>query len=255
LSDHLSLVIADVASADSLKASRMFGPYFDGDWMRGLRILNKEINNDSPRSFAHFEFLTESAGFIIATELVRAFRGRFFPRVKAKDFFIGIGDLASLVFYRYIHSRLYIPKNTKACLRLDTEQFSRKENKISLSDEIDEYGRKKLVIKWKISTADLTSVKSVADQFLSQWPGKSSGFPDLIPLELDIGSIKPNDAYHPVGTCRMGENEESVVDFNLKVNGLSNMWVVSTGVLPSAGTANPTFTMLCLANKLVSQIG
>ena len=52
----------------------------------------------------------------------------------------------------------------------------------------------------------------------------------------------------------MGKNKESVVDENLKVWGLENLWVVSTGVLPSAGTANPTFTMLCLAERLTEQI-
>jgi choline dehydrogenase-like flavoprotein len=52
----------------------------------------------------------------------------------------------------------------------------------------------------------------------------------------------------------MGKNKESVVDENLKVWGVENLWVVSTGVLPSAGTANPTFTMLCLAERLTEQI-
>ena len=52
----------------------------------------------------------------------------------------------------------------------------------------------------------------------------------------------------------MGKEKESVVDENLKVYGTKNLWVVSTGVLPSAGTANPTFTMLCLADRLVEQI-
>ena len=152
-------------------------------------------------------------------------------------------------------SRLYIPKNTPVCLQLDVEQCPRKENNISLSQEKDEYGRQKSVITWKISNTDMAGIKSVADQFLNLWPGKPAGFPDLIPLELDVDSTKLHDAYHPAGTCRMGENKEAVVDFNLKVHGLGNMWVVSTGVLPSAGTANPTFTMLCLANKLATQIG
>ena len=101
----------------------------------------------------------------------------------------------------------------------------------------------------------MAGIKSVADQFLNLWPGKAAGLPDLIPLELDVDSTKLHDAYHPAGTCRMGEHKEAVVDLNLKVHGLGNMWVVSTGVLPSAGTANPTFTMLCLANKLATQIG
>ena len=60
--------------------------------------------------------------------------------------------------------------------------------------------------------------------------------------------------YHPVGTCRMGSDPEAVVDLQLRVRGVRNLWLVSTAVLPSAGTANPTFTMLCLAEDLLRRL-
>ncbi len=59
---------------------------------------------------------------------------------------------------------------------------------------------------------------------------------------------------HPCGTLKMGIDKMAVVDENLKVWGVENLWVASTGVLPSAGTANPTFTILCLAERLSGQI-
>jgi choline dehydrogenase-like flavoprotein len=52
----------------------------------------------------------------------------------------------------------------------------------------------------------------------------------------------------------MGDDAEAVVDHNLKVWGVENLWVISTGVLPSAGTANPTFTMLCLTHALAEHL-
>ena len=52
----------------------------------------------------------------------------------------------------------------------------------------------------------------------------------------------------------MGIDGNSVVDHELSVRGLKNLSVVSTAVLPSAGTANPTFTMLCLAEALVARL-
>jgi choline dehydrogenase-like flavoprotein len=48
----------------------------------------------------------------------------------------------------------------------------------------------------------------------------------------------------------MGDDALAVVDQDLKTWGVQNLWVSSTGVLPSAGTANPTFTMLCLTHQL-----
>ena len=44
------------------------------------------------------------------------------------------------------------------------------------------------------------------------------------------------------------------MDDDLKVCELANLWVVSKCVLPSAGTANPTFTLLCLAERLAELI-
>jgi choline dehydrogenase-like flavoprotein len=90
----------------------------------------------------------------------------------------------------------------------------------------------------------------LANRILSVWPGGISGFPKLIPKLTGNALNKPYDAYHPVGTCRMGMDSESVVDLNLKVWGTENLWVLSTAVLPSAGDANPTFTLLCLAHSL-----
>ena len=52
----------------------------------------------------------------------------------------------------------------------------------------------------------------------------------------------------------MGVDSEAVVDSHLQVWGTDNLWVVSTGVLPSAGTANPTFTLLCLAEQLAGRL-
>ena len=78
--------------------------------------------------------------------------------------------------------------------------------------------------------------------------------PVLQPRADVCDATKPHDAYHPVGTCRMGRDDGAVVDPSLKVWGLTNLWLVSTAVLPSAGTANPTFTMLCLAEDLVDQM-
>ena len=67
------------------------------------------------------------------------------------------------------------------------------------------------------------------------------------------------DVYHPGGSTRMGSDlRTSVLDSNLKVFGISNLWTASTAAFPSGGGANPTLTLILfvmrLADHLASQI-
>jgi choline dehydrogenase-like flavoprotein len=56
--------------------------------------------------------------------------------------------------------------------------------------------------------------------------------------------------YHPLGGTRMGTDPEtSVVDENCKAHDLSNLYIASGGVFPTAGAANPTLTIMALARR------
>ncbi len=39
--------------------------------------------------------------------------------------------------------------------------------------------------------------------------------------------------YHPTSTCRMGEDERSVVDSRLRVRGVERLWVADSSVMPA----------------------
>ena len=57
--------------------------------------------------------------------------------------------------------------------------------------------------------------------------------------------------FHPAGTCAMGRSPESgVVDANLRVYGVNNLYVAGAAVFPTAGTTNPTLTIVALALRL-----
>jgi choline dehydrogenase-like flavoprotein len=58
-------------------------------------------------------------------------------------------------------------------------------------------------------------------------------------------------AIHHVGTCRMANNkEEGVVDANLKVFGIENLYICDGSVFPTAGNVNNGLTIAALAIKL-----
>lgn len=60
---------------------------------------------------------------------------------------------------------------------------------------------------------------------------------------------------HAAATCRMGDcPETSVVDQDLKVHGVDNLWVCSNAVFPSGGAVNPTLTLAALATRLSDKL-
>ena len=70
--------------------------------------------------------------------------------------------------------------------------------------------------------------------------------------ETEIAEFVRNNCetlYHPVGTCRMGTDETSVVDSNLKVHETANLRVVDASVFPEAIGGNPNAAIIMIAEK------
>ena len=60
---------------------------------------------------------------------------------------------------------------------------------------------------------------------------------------------------HHIGTTRMSADPaKGVVDGNLKVHSLRNLWVAGSSVFPSAGISNPTFTIVTLSIRLAEHL-
>ncbi len=60
---------------------------------------------------------------------------------------------------------------------------------------------------------------------------------------------------HATGTCRMSATAvDGVVDSNLKVHDMDNLFVCSNAVFPNSGAANPTLTLVALALRLGNRL-
>lgn len=66
---------------------------------------------------------------------------------------------------------------------------------------------------------------------------------------LDFAQSNGQTIYHPIATCRMGEDADAVVDSHLRVRGLSGLRVVDASVIPSMVSGNIQGAVMAVAER------
>jgi len=72
-------------------------------------------------------------------------------------------------------------------------------------------------------------------------------------LLREIGNIATT-IFHPVGTCKMGRDEYSVVDSTLRMHGIDGLRVVDASIMPKITSGNTASPVIMIAEKTADMI-
>jgi choline dehydrogenase-like flavoprotein len=265
--DHISMPMARIAPRNVRRLNRIAGFRFVGTTMRSLRFELSPAAQASDRvtsAFGHISFQAKhTSGFDALRNLLRSQQksGRMQP-VLALGIFKELPYFTRLADWRYFYHQLYWPVPARYELHVVAEQAPRRNNQVSLADERDTFGLPLAAINWRIEESDCGTFWAYMRRFDRFW--NRHNFPAIGDLkwlvnpndEYEFGQIvRGGDVFHPGGSTRMGTNSRSaVVNPDLRTFAISNLWIASTSVFPSGGSANPTLMLTLLTMRLAEHL-
>ena len=258
--DHLSLPLARIKTSNPKKLNAIFGFRFDGSVMRSLRFEQGSVGETA--GFVHIApRALEPTGFDGLRDFMRSIqRGKpdlwsLFRSLRDVPF------IARLVWWRLFKKRLLWPTPAEYEVHFVIEQLAAKENQIILGRRKDALGHQVCEIDWAFRDDDIMELGRLYKNFEKFWRESSfSLLGDLVwttdphkMLQTSEGAVE--GIYHPSGTTRMAKSpKDGVVDKNLQVFGVTNLYLGSTSVFPSGGSSNPTMTLILLILRLADHV-
>ncbi|MHB8999546.1 MAG: GMC oxidoreductase [Thermoanaerobaculia bacterium] len=250
LGDHLSAPIAELTGDAASIARKLFSPVFSRRMLETLRFSDPSADLCG-RHFAHVVFHLEGSDMDVLRALIAGIQKRSRPAVSLGQMLAATPGLMRVAVDRVLRQRLYISRKTRTVLQLDVEQQRHLDNSVTLTAEVDRWGRRRAAVNWGIRDEDMDFFNMARQAVLGRM--EQCGI-DIRFVQADPSGVKLYDAYHPVGTLRAGNDPAAVVDLSFRVRGTFNLFAVSTAVFPTAGAANPTFPMLCVAEEVAQSL-
>jgi len=107
-----------------------------------------------------------------------------------------------------------------------------------------------LYVNYKLRKNDFLTIKYLIKKILDNFSYKPFKENNIVHSQKQINN-RIEDASHHMGGLIFSHNKNITnVDKNLKIYGLRNIYVCSSAIFPTSGSANPTMTISALARRL-----
>lgn len=253
--EHPSICVGTIRSKESWRLQKIFNTHFYKGAKYSIRLnLSDDIQKKQKVLNCTASVMMENAidedPYLEIKNLKNNFSIKGIKKI--------IKFLPSLLktFYSFtIHNFIFKP-NAIASLMLMAEQEPIVESSVSLAKETDKFGIPKAKVNWEISPLSWKTIVLLSEMLKEEIERLGLG---EVTLNKEIKYDNTNwyelvsDVNHHMGGVRMSTTaEKGVVDTNLKVWGVNNLYVCSAAVFPTGSHSNPTVTMLALGLRLVN---
>jgi choline dehydrogenase-like flavoprotein len=166
-----------------------------------------------------------------------------------------VGDIPST--FRYLQSRWQGPPKVAPVFDLDhrIEQAPNPDSRITLSTERDALGCRKAILNWSFTDLDFKTFAVGQRILIQELTRLDMGRAIAPPLTPEGIRRLAKGLNHHIGTARMSARpQDGVVDTNLKVHGLDNLYVAGSAIFPTGGHRVPTMIIVSFAIRLAEHL-
>ena len=197
-----------------------------------------------PLFFGEYDVFKGALKALISTQL--SFRGVYgiFKKFRLRD----IAASGLLLVAEKLKLGTFVNRSIVFCY---IEQPLRRESAVRLGGKRDSLGRIIPEIEWIISHHELEAVKSIQYEVGRSF-GQSSDF-YFSPYEVSTQNFSSGS--HHAGSMRIGRDaSDGVLDSDLKIFGVDNVYVCDLSIFPNYGNSNPSFTLGAFAKRLANHL-
>jgi len=263
--DHLTLPAAIIHRAARRTLLTQLRPWVFGGTQHSIKLeagpqLRERLSLNPVLAHLTFEE-KEGSGLSIVRDLLTARQhGNLAAILLSNLHRLPSAAVQALLLARHtklLHRR-FISSQTHVTLRLNAAQDAPSQSRITLSTDLDPFGVPQPLVDWRISANELQTLRRFAaylrERFESNGAQKGIEWQSAL-FNVDESVQGLEDARHAMGgTCMGNDPHTSVVDINLQVHGIANLYLAGPSVFPDGAPQLPTLTMMALTLRLADRL-
>jgi hypothetical protein len=215
------------------------------------KLNNQFINHEGPLHFAASKNLIEEKKILSAAIYMNAKEDTKLYKEIIKDILCIAPEYGKKI------SHLILKKDLKCGnIFMNVEEPPNKNNKIKLDPhKKDKFNIPIVNLFYKKSKDSLLTAKIFLEEFGNYCINEDLGRIAAKEKIHKLDDFENMGGYHHLGGTNMGINKSiSVVDYNLKIHDLSNLYVAGSSNFTTGGYTNPTYTIIQLSLRLADEL-